>query len=268
MVFVDGKLRRLRPYPWWSDPSVFQKRMVLFRELVSAIGPHPALSGWLIMDKALEWARPDRNVADLIVRATVTEIREKDEAGPIFMSSGWMELLHPQLVKSLSGYVNGFHLGGLDKIPSHFGRPPGLVGELMMAAYMVSLGRWFFSSNVEIEAGWTWPAQTSDLEEVAQTYGWLAEQGPAGIVFPTLVDPDPTMHHFPPWSVRPELRHIGLMDRGLEPKENAEALIHRLAATAPKEDCVDFIDVSKDEYGSDPEMHFPRLWDHFREWIS
>jgi hypothetical protein len=138
----------------------------------------------------------------------------------------------------------------------------------MMAAYMVSLGRWIFSNTVEIETGWIWPVEKNDLEEVAQAYLWLAEQGPTGIVFPTLVDPEAVMHHFPPWSVRPELSLIGLMDRGLEPKEKTEALIHHMAATTPKEDCVGFIDVSKDEYGSDPEMHFPRLWDHFREWIS
>jgi hypothetical protein len=220
------------------------------------------------MDMALEWARPDRNVVDLIVRSTVAEIREKNETEKIDMSIGWTELLHPKLVKSLSGYVSGFHLRGLDQIPSHFGRPSGLVGELMMAAYLVSLGRWIFSHTFEIETGWTWSGETADLEEGAQAYRRLAEQGPAGIVFPTLVDPEPAMHRFPPWSIKPELRHLGIMDRTLEPKDSIEALIRHLAAASPKEGCFDYIDLSKDEYGSDPEKHFSRLWDHFREWIS
>ena len=88
-VFVEGKVRRLRPYPWWRDPSILQKRIALFREVVSAVAGHPALSGWLIMDRAFEWARPDGNAADLIVRSTVAEIREKDEAQTILMSIGW-----------------------------------------------------------------------------------------------------------------------------------------------------------------------------------
>ena len=29
-VFVDGKVRHLRPYDWWVDPSVIQRRIALF----------------------------------------------------------------------------------------------------------------------------------------------------------------------------------------------------------------------------------------------
>ena len=267
-VFVDGKVRRLRPYSWWRDPSILQKRIALFRELVSAVAGHPTLSGWLIMDRAFEWARPDRHAADLIVRSTVAEIREKDEAQTILMSIGWKELLHPKLVQSLSGHVNGFHLGGLDRLSSHFSRPSGLVGELMVAAYMVSLGRSILSDTIEVETGWAWPVRATDFEEVGQAYRWLAEQAPVGVVFPSLIDPEPALYPYPPWSFKPELTRMGVIDRQLEPKEHVESMIRQFAATRPKKDCFGYIDISKDDYGADPEMHFPRLWNHFRDWVS
>jgi hypothetical protein len=51
-VFVDGRIRNLWPFNWWADPSVIQKRIMMFREVVSAAQGHPALTGWLIMARA------------------------------------------------------------------------------------------------------------------------------------------------------------------------------------------------------------------------
>lgn len=43
-VFVDGKIRNLRAFDWWKDPSYVQKRMRIFHELVDAVTGHPALT--------------------------------------------------------------------------------------------------------------------------------------------------------------------------------------------------------------------------------
>lgn len=56
-VFVDGAMRTLRPYAWWADPSIVHKRLECFRELVAALCGHPALVGWIVMDRVLEWSR-------------------------------------------------------------------------------------------------------------------------------------------------------------------------------------------------------------------
>ena len=61
---------------------------------------------------------------------------------------------------------------------------------------------------------------------------------------------------------------MGVIDRQLEPKEHVEFIIRQFAATTSKKDCFGYIDISKDDYGADPEMHFPRLWNHFRDWVS
>lgn len=54
-VFVAGNVRNLRPLDWWEDPSLIQKRIRTFRELVAAVSGHSSLTGWVILDRALEW---------------------------------------------------------------------------------------------------------------------------------------------------------------------------------------------------------------------
>ena len=92
-VFVDGKIRNLRPFDWWNDPSYVRKRMGIFHELVDAVIGHPALTGWLVMDRALEWAKPDLEVAGLILKSFSAEIRERDESGVIYLRLGCSDLL-------------------------------------------------------------------------------------------------------------------------------------------------------------------------------
>lgn len=62
-----------------------------------------------------------------------------------------------------------------------------------------------------------------------------------------------------------ELEHIGLLDRHLEPKEHVEAWLGALLSTELGEKIEDFIDISRDEYFANPNMHLTRLWEHFKE---
>ena len=62
-VFVGGKVRILRPIDWWTDPAVIQRRIRALAEMVNAVHGHPALTGWLLLDRALEWARPEPQAA-------------------------------------------------------------------------------------------------------------------------------------------------------------------------------------------------------------
>jgi len=105
-VFLEGRLRNVWPYNWWEDISVLQKRIKIFGELVNAVSGHPALTGWVIMDRSLEWARPEPEVADLVLKSYTAEIREKNERETIYLGLGWSELLDPEMARSLANQMD------------------------------------------------------------------------------------------------------------------------------------------------------------------
>ena len=61
------------------------------------------------------------------------------------------------------------------------------------------------------------------------------------------------------------LEHVGLLDSRLEPKEHVEAWFRDLLSCQSGEEIDDFIDISLYEYLTNPDMHLPRLWEHFKE---
>jgi hypothetical protein len=264
-VFLEGKLRNLWPYNWWEDVFVLQKRIRVFRELVAAASGHPALSGWVIMDRSLEWARPESRVADLVLKSYTAEIRERDEKGTIYLGLGWSELLDPQMARSLARQVDGLLLGGLDKPPFKSNGGAGLVGELRMAAYLGTLTQWVLGRTTEVEAGWGMTEKAEDPEEIMEALKRLARQGLAGLNWLSLIDPRPDLSAHPPWDLRAGLQRAGLLDQWGEPKENVEDWLTAVHPIKPGEGIHDFIDISVEEYLDDPQAHFNRLWNHFRE---
>jgi len=81
----------------------------------------------------------------------------------------------------------------------------------------------------------------------------------------SLIDPEPRIFTQPPWIIRTGLERIGLLDRGLAPKEQVETWLKEIHSGKPRDGFNDFIDISPQEYLDDPHTHLPRLWDHFRE---
>lgn len=144
---------------------------------MDAVIGHPALSGWLVIDRALEWARPDLEVPDLALRSCLAEIREHDEGGGVYFGLGWSELLRPEMAQTLAQQVEGLRMSGL-------------------------------------------------------------EDG---------------------------LEHVGLLDNRMEPKDYVETWFRELLFSQPGERIEDFIDISLNQYLTDPNMHLPRLWEHFKE---
>lgn len=92
-VFLEGRIRTLWPYNWWNDLSVLQRRLALFGEICSAISGHEALGGWIIMDRELDWVRPDSDVADLVCKAYLAHIKEKDENASVYLGMHWSEFI-------------------------------------------------------------------------------------------------------------------------------------------------------------------------------
>ncbi|MBN1833751.1 MAG: hypothetical protein JW896_16735 [Deltaproteobacteria bacterium] len=264
-VFVDGKIRNLRAYDWWKDPPYVQKRIRIFHELVDAVTGHPALSGWLVMDRALEWVRPDLEVADLVLRSYLAEIRDHDEGGGIYLGLGWSELLRPEMAQTLAQQVEGVRMSGFEMELAGLGRPKELPAELFVTAYLGTLAEWLFQRPIETEIGWGALNEWHNIEEIVEGTRRLAGQGIAGVNWWSLVDPEPGLLSTPPWVLEYGLEHVGLLDNRMEPKDHVETWFRELLSSRPEEKTEDFIDISLDEYLTDPVTHLPRLWEHFKE---
>jgi len=266
-VFVDGKLRNLGPFNWWADPSIVQKRIRLFREVVSAVGGHPALTGWIVMDRALEWPRPRFQDADLLLRSYCAEIKERDEAGIVYLSLGSSGFLDPEMARYLAGQVDGVHIRGVDSEIEGLEKPSDLSKEIFFSAYMGALAKWLFSAEVQVEIGWRGLTNMGDPEEVLDAIGLLGGHGIEKINWLSLMDPEKILCSGPPWSLRAGLERIGLIDRTMEPKRDIESWLQEIHSLKPRRRTDDFIDMDVKEYLADPYTHFHRLWGHFRESI-
>jgi len=266
-VFVDGRLRNLRSFNWWEDPFIIQKRIRAFHELVDAISGHPALTGWLILDRSLEWSRPGLEQADLVLKAFIAEIREHDETGSIYLGLGWPELLDPKMAQVLALQVDRVYTSGVERKPPDITTRAGLAGELELASYFGTMAGWIFRKPTEIEIGWGMLDTIGNNEETIEGFKRLGGQGVAGANWISLTDPEPALYSHPPWVLRPGLERVGLINHSLEPKEYVGIWLKEISSGKPKDGIYDFIDISKQEYLDDPHTHLPRLWDHFRESI-
>ena len=264
-VFVDGRVRNLRPFDWWENTSFIEKRIEIFRELVDAISGHTAITGWLILDRALEWSRPDLEQADLVLKSFMAEIRERDEAAIIYIGLGWSELLDPEVALILARQVDGVRISGCEMRPRGLNTHADLAGELTFASYLGTMAGWLFARPTEVEIGWGMLDRIGDTEETLEGFKRLAGHGLAGVNWVSLIDPEPALSSHPPWVLRPGLERVGLIDQGLEPKEHVETWLKEIRSGKPRDRINDFIDISKQEYLDDPHTHLPRLWDHFRQ---
>ena len=264
-VFVDGRVRNMRSFDWWEDPAVIQKRIRAFHELVDAVSGHPALTGWIILDRALEWSRPNLEQADLVLKAFMAEIRERDETGTIFLGLGWPELLDPEMAKVLARQVDGVYISGGKRQPPDITTRAGLFGELELASYLGTMARWLFERPTEIEIGWGMLDNAGNAEETLEGFKRLAGQGVAGANWISLIDPEPPIYSHPPWVLRSGLERIGLLDQGMEPKGQVERWLEDIGSIEPRDNVYDFIDIGKQEYLDDPHIHLSRLWDYYRE---
>jgi hypothetical protein len=264
-VFTAGRVRRLKPYPWWIDPALMQKRIKIFREIAAAVCGHPALSGWLLFDRVLNRPRPDLQAADLFLRSLTAEIRERDEAGSIYLSLDWRELLMPDMVRFLAPQVDGLRFSGLEKPPRDWREPEDLDADQLLAAYFSKMARWLFERPAEVEIGWDHMQGGADPECIRETQERLAGRTADGLGWLSLVDPEPGLFSQPPWHLHPGSEHAGLLDAGLEPKRTLEAWLDDRRTAEPSKKACDFIDLSPEAYLSAPQIHLPRLWDHFLE---
>jgi len=264
-VFVDGDLRRLLPLDWWKDPPLIQKRIAAFRELVSAVSGHPGLQGWVLLDRAFEWVRPEPEAAEFILRSFLAEIREREEAASIVLGLGWSEFLAPGLAQGLVQMVDGVTMSGIEKGLPGLPSAASMDRELLLVCYLGAMAQWLFSKPVDVEIGWGLLHDSGDPEKIIENLGRLAAQGVSGVHWLSLADPQPGLRREPPWGLRPGSEQAGILDHRLEPREHVESWVRELRSIAESEVRLDFIDVDQEEYISDPVRQLPRLWQHFQE---
>ncbi|MBN2122756.1 MAG: hypothetical protein JW821_00555, partial [Deltaproteobacteria bacterium] len=264
-VFLEGRVRNLLPLDWWKDPALIQKRIGTLRELVGALSGHPALRGWVVMDRALDWFRPKPRAADLVLKSVLGEIRERDDAGRIILGLGWREILSPETVRILASQVDGIRVGGFESPPPLPGIPANPAGELLAAAFVGALARWIFSSPPEVEVGWGAPEEEGDLEDYLEAAVRLREAGLGGVCWFNCIDPYPGTRGEPPWSLRPGMDRAGLLDPGSEPRLWVRPCLREILSSGTRDGADDFIDLDREEYLEDPGTHFERLWEHYRE---
>jgi len=264
-VFVDGAMRTLRPFTWWAEPSIVRKRLECFRELVAALSAHPALGGWIVMDRALEWPRPEFQAADLILKSYCAEIRDRDEAGEIWLSLGGSELLDPEMVQAMAGQVDGLYMRGIESGLDGLKMCRSLEEEMSLSAYLCSMAQWLFKKQVSLEIGWSLMTHAGLREEMPAAVCVLGRQEAPGVTWLSLIDPEKRLVSGPPWSLRPGLEKAGLLDQGGDPKDGVEPLIGELRSSPQKKRAADFIDIDRKAYLAEPQTHLTRLWGHFRE---
>ncbi len=228
-VYVQGKVRSLSPFDWWSDPLLIQKRIRIFREAARALSQHPSLAEWIVFDRALDWTSPDPKGAEFVLRSLLGEIGEKGGSGKTRLSLGWSQLLNSSPAKALIDLVDGVLLSGSQK---------PLAPDSHDMALRTSLGvmaRWVFHRNMEVEVGWDAMEKDFDPENLLREGEHLAEQDLEGVNWFSLCDPEPAVKAAPPWSMKPNLSQVGLLDCSLEPKPWVEEWIKQLRSTKPKQ---------------------------------
>ena len=262
-VFVAGKVRSLKPYHWWADPLIIQKRLRAFREALSAVEGHPALKGLFLMDRALGWQRPNVEEALFFIQALITETQERGTAwGRVAIGLGWEDLMEPELAKRVAEKVEHIRMGGIENFPGGVEGLDNLAEEILLAAFVGTMASWLFARAIEVEAGWRASREHGDA--LAEAGGRFGRQGLEGVSWLTLADPEPSLRAAPPWANRTDLQKAGLLDHRLEPKPWVEEWIREMKSARISKKAFDFIDIRVEDYSEDPGMHVLRLWDHFK----
>jgi hypothetical protein len=266
-IFLEGRIRRLKPYEWWTDLSIVEKRIHWLRDLLSAVNGHPAISGWVVLNRELEWARPDVLAAEFVLKSITQEVRERNEGISIYLGIGSQEFCHPEVVRGLAGEVEGFLVSGLEERLQDLEGPANPEKEVLVAAFLSAFARWLFEKEVEIEMGWGFREKLENEGTWFEAGKRLASGGLSGVDWLSLCDPLSSVKEEPPWVLHEGLAQASLLNGTLNPKDGMAEWLHEIRSvhSLPVEKSVEFIDVSPEEYLAAPEKHLSRLWMRFQE---
>ena len=262
-AFFAGKLRRCQPLDWWSDARLIQTRLGRLKELVAALTGHPALIGWLILDREADRVRPTVEQFTFVFKAVEAEIRERDEKSDLVLGVAANQLLRPAALDPIIGAIDRLRLAGLDTPPRgiDYTRPADGLGA---AAYFARLANWLWEIDVEVEPPTPGDPGKGLEDDLVRGAGLLAQSGAGGMCWPSPAEPEPGRRDEPPWGLAPEMVEAALLNNRLEPKDWAIKLYDTIGSSEPDPRAREFIDLDRDEFKDRPGLHLARLWDHFR----
>lgn len=263
-VFLEGKIRRLSPLNWWTDPGLLTRHIKLVREIAAALSGHPALKSWLLLDRHWTGLEVGGEALDWLLQALIEEVRSRDESVELRAGLTWTELLRPELTSLLSARLAGFRLAGLNHPPKWFfkGQESGPADELALAAFVAMMGQWLIGLPVSVETGWKWAGPIKDESRDRAALERLAGhlQDSLSLSWPNLVVPLPHRAPEPPWLDDQAFTRLGLLDHTLEPFDWLEPLMENKQTPEPD---LDFIDIDTSEFRIDPALHLERLFNHW-----
>ncbi len=266
-VYLDGRVRFLRAHAWWTDPAVVEKRMHWLRDLLSAVKGHPAILGWVLLNRELEWAKPDAQAAEFVLKALSREIKEQNEGISLYLGIGWQEFRHPGVLRGLGGEVDGFLISGFETKLQDFEGPSHAEKETLVAVFLGALAKWLFKKEVEVEIGWGFDVSPEDLAVWVEAGKRMASGGLGGVNWLSLCDPLSTLREEPPWILHRGLDRASFLNHNLNPKGWLKEWLSgiRSVHALPEEQVLGFIDLSPEEYLLAPTKHLWRLWGRFKD---
>ena len=204
----------------------------------------------------------------MFFRAQIAEIRDRDESARIGLNVDADYLESPGYYDPLLDQAAGLRLTGLDQSLPGLPAPTDPAEEIAQAACLGTLAMWLSGKPVEVETGWRSAPNPKDPDRFRHRVGETAAQGLESLIWFNFADPEPSRAALPPWSLRPGLDRAALCDSRFEPRDWAESTVEAARSGQPKSGAVDFIDLDRADFREKPEIHLPRLWNHFMEKIS
>lgn len=284
-VFSQRRVRSNLPRNFYEDQEILEAQVLLVREVAGALQGHPAVWAWDLGNSPSSVVTPpDNQRGSLWLRVMTEELRSRDETIPITlgMDEGNLAgdgILRPQDVAEhldfLSVQVTPFS-SELSSGPMDALLPPflAILTQWLGGKDVMCLGLGIPTEPVPWQERVHKKPGTELLvsEEVAARFfssvlERLREAGMMGAVISFFSDFDPGLWDMPPLDEDLPGRHLGIYRRDRSPKDFEPILREHGSLERrpfPKEP-PSWIDISQEEYDSDPKLHIRRLYENYRD---
>jgi len=284
-TFSQGRIRRNLPRNFYQDPEIIEAQVLLVREVSGALKGHPGIWAWdLGNSPSAVVTAPDNETASLWMRIMTEELRSRDETVPITLGMNERNLwkdrsLRPQeasrhldfLSMQASPYCSELSSGPSDScLPPFLGILTQWLGEkdVLFLGFGVPTEPDPNPARVHKKPVAEQPVSEGTASEFYQSVlDRLWEAGMMGAMVSSFSDYEPGLWEVPPLDEEILERHLGIYRRDRSPKaflsilrEHGTLERRPLPGEPPS-----WIDISREEYEEDPNLHIQRLYGNYRE---
>jgi endo-1,4-beta-mannosidase len=284
-VFSQRKVRSNVPRNFYEDPEIIEAQVLLVREAAGALQGHPAVWAWdLGNSPSSVVSPPDRHRASLWLRVMTEELRSRDEAIPITLGMDERNLgedgaMRPQEAAphldflSMQAYPFDSELssGPLDvRFPPFLGGITRWLGgkDVLFAGFGIPT-----APARKLETKYDGPVAERLVSEesaagfVSSVLERLRQAGMMGALLSFFADFDPRLWEIPPLDEHVLWRHLGIYRHDRSAKDHHAVLMEHNALERYRlpDEPPSWIDISREEYESDPKLHLRRLYDNYRD---